>query len=200
MPASASFLYDYLVEAEDQEAYIEDNIERPRPSHGNPDDFGITQREASLSRIRYLRQQLEEAEVRVAALKKVWLEEVDARWLIEEYLSTVMDEANKIRAQIKFQQDLASGKEIKIEVFDKDALKKVKIDQFVTNQNNKRRTSNGTLYCCEFHNDSNPSMYVYNDNHYHCYTCEANGDVIKFIMDKEKMTFAQACKYLKAFI
>jgi DNA polymerase I-like protein with 3'-5' exonuclease and polymerase domains len=31
--------------------------------------------------------------------------------------------------------------------------------------------------CCPFHHDSNPSLQLYPDGHYHCYGCGAHGDI-----------------------
>lgn len=40
------------------------------------------------------------------------------------------------------------------------------------------RVSRNGMACCIFHNDKTPSMKV--DNRYHCFGCQADGDVIDF--------------------
>ena len=35
------------------------------------------------------------------------------------------------------------------------------------------------MVCCPFHDDRHPSMKLYHD-HFHCFGCQANGDVIAF--------------------
>lgn len=35
------------------------------------------------------------------------------------------------------------------------------------------------MVCCPLHSDKNPSMKV--DNRFHCFGCEADGDVINFV-------------------
>lgn len=46
---------------------------------------------------------------------------------------------------------------------------------------------------CPFHADKNPSMSVSSDKGlYHCFSCKAGGDMIKFVMDLENLNFAEA--------
>lgn len=44
---------------------------------------------------------------------------------------------------------------------------------------------------CPFHGDTNPSMNV-RKNFYFCHTCQATGDTIKFLMERDGMTFKEA--------
>lgn len=55
-------------------------------------------------------------------------------------------------------------------------------------------TKNGKAICL-FHNDHHPSMDV-RKNFYHCYTCQATGDVIDLVMHLENLTFKQAVERL----
>jgi len=49
--------------------------------------------------------------------------------------------------------------------------------------------------CCPFHDDTTPSLKIYPEtNTYHCFGCGANGDVIQFIQDHEKLTKYEALK------
>lgn len=46
---------------------------------------------------------------------------------------------------------------------------------------------------CPFHDDKNPSMSVSPQKQmYHCFSCKAGGDAIKFVMDYEKIGYADA--------
>ncbi len=48
---------------------------------------------------------------------------------------------------------------------------------------------------CPFHQEKTPSFYIYDKNqNYHCFGCGATGDVIKFVQDYEKISFAEAVK------
>lgn len=50
---------------------------------------------------------------------------------------------------------------------------------------------------CPFHNDKNPSMSVNQPRQmYYCFSCGAGGDVFKFVMDYENLTFPEAMKVL----
>lgn len=53
---------------------------------------------------------------------------------------------------------------------------------------------------CPFHDDGSLSFSVYPETDtYTCSVCGAEGDVVKFLMDKESMTFGQALEALEAF-
>jgi DNA primase len=53
---------------------------------------------------------------------------------------------------------------------------------------------------CPFHEDRSPSFTVYRETQtYYCFGCGAHGDVVKFLMDKESMTFGQALEALERF-
>lgn len=52
---------------------------------------------------------------------------------------------------------------------------------------------------CPFHNEKTPSFTVNDDKgFYHCFGCGAHGDIIKFVMESEKMPFIEALEYLVA--
>ncbi len=60
-------------------------------------------------------------------------------------------------------------------------------------------TKKGSNYVgiCPFHNDRNPSMSVNQARQmYKCFSCGAGGDVFKFVMDYENLTFPEAVKVL----
>ena len=53
---------------------------------------------------------------------------------------------------------------------------------------------------CPFHDDRNPSFTVYPDTDtYYCFGCEAHGDLVKFVADKENLGFNDALDWLEAF-
>lgn len=50
---------------------------------------------------------------------------------------------------------------------------------------------------CPFHNDRNPSMSINKDGqYYHCFVCNAGGDVISFVQNYESCTFLEAVEIL----
>ncbi len=55
------------------------------------------------------------------------------------------------------------------------------------------------LGLCPFHAEKTPSFHVYaqaNPPHYHCFGCGAHGDVVRFIMDYEHVSFPEAVTQL----
>jgi len=48
---------------------------------------------------------------------------------------------------------------------------------------------------CPFHDDNNPSMSV-KGSLYHCFSCNAGGDVIRFVMNTRGITFPEAVRAL----
>jgi DNA primase len=56
----------------------------------------------------------------------------------------------------------------------------------------------GTLKArCPFHDDREPSLLVdERDEHFHCFGCGAHGDVIDFVMRRDGVSFAEACRRL----
>ena len=60
-----------------------------------------------------------------------------------------------------------------------------------------QRKGSNYVGVCPFHNDRNPSMSVNQPRQmYHCFSCGAGGDVFKFVMDYENLTFPEAVKVL----
>lgn len=50
---------------------------------------------------------------------------------------------------------------------------------------------------CPFHNDHTPSMCVVPHKQiYHCFSCGAGGDALRFVMDYHKMSFREALQHL----
>ncbi|MBN1783389.1 MAG: DNA primase [Alphaproteobacteria bacterium] len=51
--------------------------------------------------------------------------------------------------------------------------------------------------CCPFHNEKTPSFSVTEaKGFYHCFGCHAHGDVIKFVMEIQNLSFIEAVKQL----
>ena len=60
-----------------------------------------------------------------------------------------------------------------------------------------QRKGSNYVGICPFHNDRNPSMSVNQSCQiYHCFSCGAGGDVFKFVMEYENLTFPEALKTL----
>ena len=60
-----------------------------------------------------------------------------------------------------------------------------------------QRKGSNYVGVCPFHNDHSPSMSVNQPRQmYRCFSCGAGGDVFKFVMDYENLTFPEALKVL----
>ena len=57
--------------------------------------------------------------------------------------------------------------------------------------------SRNGMVCCPFHDDRHPSMKLYED-HYHCFGCQTNGDVIAFTSNLFAITPLEAAQKLAA--
>ena len=55
---------------------------------------------------------------------------------------------------------------------------------------------NYAMACCPFHNDNNPSLAIYDDKFFVCFSCGEKGDAIHFIRKFKGFGFKQACGYL----
>lgn len=62
---------------------------------------------------------------------------------------------------------------------------------------NPRHVGNRIVARCPFHTEKTPSFAIFIDtNTYHCFGCQANGDVIDFLMKLDGIPFADAVKRL----
>ena len=61
----------------------------------------------------------------------------------------------------------------------------------------KSRGANDWWGCCPFHGEKTASFHVDGDKKfYHCFGCHVSGDVIKFIMEMEKLSYVNAIELL----
>ena len=60
-----------------------------------------------------------------------------------------------------------------------------------------QRKGNKYWACCPFHNEKTASFVVNaDDQYYHCFGCHKAGNVITFLMEHERMSYAEAIEYL----
>ena len=61
----------------------------------------------------------------------------------------------------------------------------------------KSRGPNDFWGCCPFHGEKTPSFHVDSEKKfYHCFGCNVSGDVIKFVMEMEKLSYVEAIEIL----
>ncbi|WP_161998168.1 toprim domain-containing protein [Silvanigrella paludirubra] len=58
-----------------------------------------------------------------------------------------------------------------------------------------KRSGGNAVAKCPFHQDSSPSMYIYQNN-YHCFACKAHGTVIDYEMHRTGCSFREAVESL----
>jgi DNA primase len=70
-----------------------------------------------------------------------------------------------------------------------------KISEFVSAHVTLKRRGRSLLGLCPFHNEKTPSFSV-NDEHgfFHCFGCSAGGNIFKFLMMMENLTFPEAVR------
>jgi hypothetical protein len=61
---------------------------------------------------------------------------------------------------------------------------------------NLQRWGNKYIGLCPFHDDHNPSMNVFTDNHYKCYACGEYGDAVDFIKRSHSFSTKEALQHL----
>lgn len=59
-----------------------------------------------------------------------------------------------------------------------------------------RRSSHNMIGCCPFHPDRSPSFVVWPDHTFHCFGCQAHGDVIDFVGRSRNLRAADAIAFL----
>ncbi|EAJ1499699.1 DNA primase [Campylobacter jejuni] len=70
---------------------------------------------------------------------------------------------------------------------------RLNIVDIIENYIEVKKQGSSFVCICPFHADKNPSMHINPiKGFYHCFTCKAGGDAFKFVMDYEKLSFADA--------
>ncbi|EAJ6157476.1 DNA primase [Campylobacter jejuni] len=70
---------------------------------------------------------------------------------------------------------------------------RLNIVNIIENYIEVKKQGSSFVCICPFHADKNPSMHINpTKGFYHCFACKAGGDAFKFVMDYEKLSFADA--------
>ncbi|MCU9931415.1 CHC2 zinc finger domain-containing protein [Mycoplasmopsis felis] len=76
-------------------------------------------------------------------------------------------------------------------------ISQVNIVDIISNFVSLSKKGNNYVGLCPFHQDSSPSFMVNpTKNIYKCFPCGKGGDAIKFLRDKENMSFIQSLEYI----
>ncbi len=81
--------------------------------------------------------------------------------------------------------------------FIESLLSRADIVQVIQNRVPLKKTGGSYKACCPFHDEKTPSFNVNQTKQfYHCFGCGVSGDVLKFLMDYEGLSFVEAVEAL----
>lgn len=86
-------------------------------------------------------------------------------------------------------------------IFNKESLEtlrgRVDLVEVMSSYVELKRTGSSYKGLCPFHDEKTPSLIVQKGDHfYHCFGCGAHGDAIQFLMNHQKLSFADAVESL----
>ena len=124
-------------------------------------------------------------------LVQVGLTDNQRRWLRDEIKEAGL-EVLRLRGKFRFYSNKSNKNS-----FDMVAIKENrKIGDFMPTKP-AYSYGNRVKYLCPFHTEHTASFVVFlAENSYHCFGCEAHGDIIDLIMRLEGLSFVDACKRL----
>lgn len=126
---------------------------------------------------------------------KAKTKEVDANF---ELYMKIMDWKENVDRQIG---QLEKSQRAKVNIFEfsyeliAEIKERVSIADMVDQLNisRKRSGSNRYVLCCPFHDEKTPSFMIYTEeDNYHCFGCQAHGDVIDFYQNTLGIEFDEA--------
>ncbi|MBQ9430954.1 MAG: DNA primase [Kiritimatiellae bacterium] len=87
--------------------------------------------------------------------------------------------------------------------YDEQILEEIKsrlpIEDVIGNRIQLKRSGSSLVGCCPFHQEKTPSFHVNSGKQfYHCFGCGESGDIFKFLMRYEGLTFQDAVERLAA--
>ena len=83
--------------------------------------------------------------------------------------------------------------------YDVQQLKAIPFSEVAARFGGLERAGSRWKTLCPWHNDSRPSLTLYDangQNHCHCFACGKGGSVIDYVMQHERITFVEACQWL----
>jgi hypothetical protein len=130
-------------------------------------------------------------------------------WFIKDRLTVLYHNRAKLEKQLAYYQKLyrdrteteEKGETYRPKEYDKERILQIPIKNIMAlaGRQPARTGYNDDVYLCAFHDDHNASMNVSRSkNLYHCFSCQAGGDVISLYQHLYGCTFPQALKELSA--
>ena len=135
-----------------------------------------------------------EEQLTSALLKKAMDDSVENQ-LRAEWIQGDIDELDKQISRFQWHARPESAKKSSFNL--EDIKANVRIETILGQP--KRKSGSRSYHVCPLHNDSNPSLVVYEDqNSWYCYPCAKGGSVIDLHMAMTGMEFVDACKDLSS--
>lgn len=125
-----------------------------------------------------------------------WLEEIfeQRHRKLQSRIKTLRYRLGVFEATASYSVD--SGSNGAITALDISAAKELPIGNYY-NGTLKRAGLHRLKGICPFHSEKTPSFIIYTDqNTFHCYSCNVNGDVIDFVSKLNGLSFIDTVKYL----
>ena len=78
-----------------------------------------------------------------------------------------------------------------------ELLDRIDLTDIISNRVNLKRTGKNLMGLCPFHKEKTPSFSVNPEKQlYHCFSCGAGGNAIKFLMELDKLSFPEVIEQL----
>lgn len=110
----------------------------------------------------------------------------------QKWINYWLDLYDKIPAEKPKFERTAKYKDNKADI---EKIRETPIADFYNDQ--LRKSANRLLGKCPFHEERTPSFFIFEDNHFHCFSCGEHGDVIAFVMKLKNINFKEAIELLK---
>jgi hypothetical protein len=160
------------------------------PIHNKPEFYGLTEKEAINSRIRYLRANFNALTQKFNAIKGEYLR--GEREFAFITFNGLQERIDKLSKAISFNRARLKGKVVN-QPFDLEAIKRVPMNTIC------KINQNGFFQTNPFRTEKEPSnsLFWYRDkNRYMDFATSQGGDVIDLAMAINQCNFREACKYL----
>jgi len=83
--------------------------------------------------------------------------------------------------------------------FDLERLKAIPFSQLAERLSGIRKSGRHYVTTCPWHQDEHPSLTLYEtdgENHCHCFSCGSGGSTIDYVMQRQGLSFTDACELL----
>lgn len=182
---------DYIKRNTEHYKEVERDWKVSQPHHNSEElckIYGVSPEFAKTLQIKNLKNQLD----KIYNTFDFWNNK-KSNWFVDWRLEQLRKKMNKLENRIKF---LSSHQQHNNDSFDLETIKAIPIMD-ILNIIGVEAIENKII--CPFHDDKNPSCYIYEKtNSFFCFSCNTGGDNISLIMELKQISFRDACQYLSS--